>query len=366
MQAQLTAKPYHPALDILRGLAILLVVVYHNFGTVSFFRFGWLGVDLFFALSGFLITDILLKSREQKFYFRNFYMRRVLRIFPLYYLVLFVFFSLSPVLFKQKGPDTVFSYYTENSTWFWSYFQNWLLVKKGPPPVPFLSHFWSLAIEEQFYLFWPVMIFFIKKLSTIKKIIFTLIVVALITRFSVWMVYPHEVEKFYCSTFTRMDSLLMGCLLAVHLKEGKAISVRLLQTVIASFILLVVSSLVVFGNLRQDNLLFPTIGYTLTAAFFTAMIFLLLKNEDRLIGWIKLLNPLRFIGKISYGMYVFHIPIYLILSTQFSNVVTPASFSAIDKALFVSLLSVLLTVGASTISFYLVEKPILGLKKHFP
>jgi len=367
MQAQTAAKPYHPTLDILRGLAILIVVFYHNFGCVSFFRFGWLGVDLFFVLSGFLITDILLKSRDNRNYFRNFYIRRILRIFPLYYLVLLLFFSFSPILFKQKGPETVFSYYQNNSTWYWTYFQNWLMVKKGPAPVPFLSHFWSLAIEEQFYLFWPVMIFFIKKLETIKKIIVGLILVAIVTRFAVWIMYPHQVEKFYCNTFTRMDSLLMGCFLAVQLKQGKEIPLKLIKAVIACFSSLIVASLILFGNIHQDNMLFPTVGYSLTAAFFTSIVYLFLKYENKILFWIKHLGALRFAGKISYGMYVYHIPIYLILSNLLSRAfITSNTFSIIDKPLFVSMLSVLLTVVASVISFYTVERPILNLKKHFP
>jgi len=367
MQPSIAARPYYPTLDILRGLAISIVVFYHNFGSVSFFRFGWLGVDLFFVLSGFLITDILLKTRDNKFYFRNFYIRRVLRIFPLYYLVLFVFFALSPILFKQKGPDTVFSYYQNNSAWFWSYFQNWLMVKKGPPPVPFLAHFWSLAIEEQFYLFWPVLIFFAKKLESVKKIISALIIISIVTRLTVWMIYPNEVEKFYCNTFTRMDSLLMGCFLAVHLKQGKEIPLRFIKAIIVCFIALVVASLIFFGNLRQDNLLFPTFGYSIAAAFFTSLVYLILKYESNLAGWSRRLNLLRFAGKISYGMYVYHIPIYLILCNVLSKTfATSLSFSIIEQPLFVSVLSVVLTVAASVISFYAVERPILNLKKHFP
>lgn len=367
MQAQIAAKPYYPMLDILRGLAISIVVFYHNFASISFFHFGWLGVDLFFVLSGFLITDILLKSKDSKNYFRNFYIRRVLRIFPLYYLTLFLFFTLSPILFKQKGPETVFSYYQSNSTWFWSYFQNWLMVKKGPAPVPFLSHFWSLAIEEQFYLFWPVMIFFIRKLETIKKIIISLIVIAIVTRISVWMMYPHEVEKFYCNTFTRMDSLLMGCLLAVHLKQGKALPLWLIKTAIICFIGLIAGSLLLFGNLHQDNMLFPTIGYSLTAAFFTAIVYLFLKYEANISVWASHLNLLRFAGRISYGMYVYHIPIYLVLCNLLSRTIkASSSFSVTENPVFVSALSILLTVFASTVSFYALERPILSLKKHFP
>jgi peptidoglycan/LPS O-acetylase OafA/YrhL len=366
MQAPIVARPYYPTLDILRGLAISIVIFYHNFGTVSFFRFGWMGVDLFFVLSGFLITDLLLKTRDQKLYFRNFYIRRVLRIFPLYYLVLFLFFTLSPILFKEKGADSVFSYYQSNSTWFWTYFQNWLLVKKGPPPVPFLAHFWSLAIEEQFYLFWPIMIFFIRKSAMIKKLIIGLIALAIATRLAVWATYPHEVEKFYCSTFTRMDSLLMGSLLAVHLREGKEIPLKLIKIIFVSFAALIILSLSIFGNVRQDNLFFPTLGYTLAAAFFTSVVYLVLRNEALVKGWVHHLNVLRFAGKISYGMYVFHIPIYLVLCNLLSRVLTGSSQWLIGGPLLVSGLSVLLTIVASTISFYAVERPILTLKKHFP
>jgi peptidoglycan/LPS O-acetylase OafA/YrhL len=325
-----------------------------------------MGVDLFFVLSGFLITDLLLKSRETKFYFRNFYIRRVLRIFPLYYLVLLAFFIFSPILFSEKGPNTTFSYYNENKMWFWSYFQNWLMVHKGPAPVPFLSHFWSLAVEEQFYIFWPVLIFFIKNLETLKKVILVLIGLALTIRICMWIAHPHEVEVFYCNTLTRMDSLLVGCFLAVHLKQGKEISVNLIKTILLSFITLIVASLAIFGNVRQDNLLFPTIGYSISAAFFGCVLYLLIRHETYLLPWLKHLKALSFIGKISYGMYVYHIPIYLILNYLLSLTLDERSTSFLGHALVVSFLSLLLTIIASTISFYFLEKPILNLKKHFP
>jgi len=366
MHSQTAARTHYPGLDVLRGLAISIVVFYHNFGSVSFFRFGWLGVDLFFALSGFPITDLLLNSRDNKYYFRNFYIRRILRIFPIYYLVLIIFFSFSPILFSQKDPTSTFSYYNNNKVWFWSYFQNWLMVHKGPPPVPFLAHFWSLAIEEQFYLFWPLFVFFIKKLETLKKVIILLIGIAIVTRLCVWFQYPKEVEAFYCNTFTRMDSLLMGCLLAVHLIQGKAISQKVIKLVVLSFMTFILISLLFFGNIRQDNLLFPTIGYSLTAAFFCSLLYLLIKHEAYLLPWLKHLKPLSFMGKISYGMYVYHLPIYLILGYLLSGILSSYFNSSFNHALFLSALSILLTIIASTASFYLLEKPILNLKKHFP
>jgi peptidoglycan/LPS O-acetylase OafA/YrhL len=240
------------------------------------------------------------------------------------------------------------------------------MVHKGPAPVPFLSHFWSLAVEEQFYIFWPVLIFFIKNLETLKKVILVLIGLALTIRICMWIAHPHEVEVFYCNTLTRMDSLLVGCFLAVHLKQGKEISVNLIKTILLSFITLIVASLAIFGNVRQDNLLFPTIGYSISAAFFGCVLYLLIRHETYLLPWLKHLKALSFIGKISYGMYVYHIPIYLILNYLLSLTLDERSTSFLGHALVVSFLSLLLTIIASTISFYFLEKPILNLKKHFP
>src|SRR5512144_2577839 len=98
MKPTTSTRSYYPALDGLRGIAIILVICCHNFDFIPYLRFGWIGVDLFFVLSGFLITDILLQTRDDKNYLQNFYLRRILRIFPLYYGVLLLFFALAPAL----------------------------------------------------------------------------------------------------------------------------------------------------------------------------------------------------------------------------------------------------------------------------
>src|SRR6476620_3181673 len=120
---------YYPSLDGIRGLAILLVVGFHNFGYLTLFKFGWLGVDLFFVLSGYLITGILYKSLGTENYLKNFYIKRVLRIFPLYYSILFLTLFVAATFPTLK--DNL-SYYSKNQWWFWTYLQNWLFAFKMP------------------------------------------------------------------------------------------------------------------------------------------------------------------------------------------------------------------------------------------
>src|SRR5437763_217904 len=154
---------YIPQLDGLRGTAVIMVLIGHaaSFveglpyaGMVEYVRFT---VDVFFVLSGFLITGILLDAKGSNHYFRNFYVRRVLRIFPLYYGFLFVFFILAPAL-RPPTPGGPFEGWRASQGWFWSYLSNYqLLFPQWVRPYP-LSHFWTLAVEEQFYLFWPTVV----------------------------------------------------------------------------------------------------------------------------------------------------------------------------------------------------------------
>src|SRR6478735_7238859 len=163
-----TVDKHVPALDGLRGVAILVVMLFHMamvppIGRVasvwaSVTHFGGLGVDIFFVLSGFLITGILLNAREQPHYFRNFYARRALRIFPLYYAVVF----LSLVVLPRAMPWTVAKFGTVNreAVWYWFHLSNFAIARRGAFVHGVLDVSWSLAIEEQFYLIWPAIVLF--------------------------------------------------------------------------------------------------------------------------------------------------------------------------------------------------------------
>ncbi len=163
-----TASDHRPALDGVRGIAILVVFLYDclklpSGGIVNLLgrklsSAGWTGVDLFFVLSGFLITGILLDSRGQPGYFRSFFARRSLRIFPLYFTALWVTFVGVPWLAHFWSPAAPVAQrvavLSQDQVWFWTYMQNWMFAFRGIwPDVNYLNHFWSLAVEEQFYLF---------------------------------------------------------------------------------------------------------------------------------------------------------------------------------------------------------------------
>ena len=360
-QATLQADRVHyPALDGLRGLAILLVVVYHNFGFINVFFFGWLGVDLFFVLSGFLITDILLKTVGKKGYLKNFYIRRVLRIFPLYYLCLILFLIVLP----QTTIQLDVQYYVDHQVWLWTYLQNWIYTFQSPGQTNALNHLWSLAVEEQFYLLWPLAVLIIRKPGYLLLFISLVLVAVLGLRLLVWMNQISDLAYFNLYTFTRIDGLCIGCMIALlqrvksnFLERNKAIIVLCFAGLNFGFF---------FVN-RRYQFSFPYLAFAGYTTF--AMMFGLLVNEavTRQSKLINLLfnNPLlKFFGKISYGFYVFHWPVYLFLFPYLLPWISKLTNGTLVQFL-VSVVATIAAIVISWLSYQYFEKYFLKLKDKF-
>jgi len=216
------------ALDGIRGLAIILVMLVHfaivipddNIAIRSMkvmFSFGWVGVDLFFALSGFLITGILLDTRKVNNYFSAFYARRVLRIFPLYYSVLIVILAASAAL-RHRPHDLPL---VADQKLYFLYLTNWLVLWKGQWGPNILGHFWSLAVEEQFYLIWPLCVWLLNS-KRLAKVTVGASVIALLVRIF-WVAHTGISPAIAIATVTRMDTLLCGALAAILFRQAQTL-----------------------------------------------------------------------------------------------------------------------------------------------
>ena len=360
LNIEYSSKKHIPALDSVRGLAVLLIMLFHCFNYVVF-KFGWIGVDLFFVLSGFLITGILLDSKATANCYKNFIVRRILRIFPLYYFILLFCLVVVPLIWPKLFGNG-FEYYIHHQSWFWLYMQNWLYSKTGFPDNHTLVHLWSLAVEEQFYIFWPlvVRIFNTKKLFAVCLII---IIFSLIFRFYIGvkmgLIHPFQ----YMATLSRMDALITGAIIAILIRKRPAwLEKYTVPVFIISLIILGASML----YLRAVLFLRLAPVYTFIDILSGCLLIFMLSKRKFLI-----LRPLHhsvfsFLGKYSYGLYVYH----YILYNVFEYSVLPKLITVIEKKeialLGIGIVVFFISIPISMLSYNYLEKPFLKLKRFFP
>ncbi|MCA9073549.1 MAG: acyltransferase [Planctomycetaceae bacterium] len=375
-----------PALDGVRGLAVLAVVLFHGMAigrenvvdrvVASIREPLWAGVDLFFVLSGFLITGILLDTRSTAHYFRKFFARRVLRIFPLYYGVLVALFVILPFAGKlfpsirAIAEGDYFSRLWDHQIWLWTYMQNFLLPHDGDYGLPGLGHFWTLAIEEQFYLFWPFVVFFLRRRALLGTAVAICVAVCIFRPAALanGLLSEWAVRHF---TFTRIDSLLYGAIAAIVIRDERFLK-RVLSHWRGSVVLLVSvisATAYVAGHLHSEDPLVMTFVYPAFGLLFAIMILLTVVGRDDQVH-LRLLNRrwLRMLGKYSYSVYVFHWPICWALrelSNRFSLYPRVLPFESFEGVV-ITLLTLTVTLPLSFLSWHLYEQPWLSLKKHFP
>lgn len=342
---------YVPQLDSLRALAVFLVINTHWLG--GFWRFGQHGVMIFFVLSGFLITYILLDvtkhSNNKLKSIRQFVIRRALRIFPIYYLfILFFFFAGIPFM-------------KENFLWFATYTSNIKYFLLGEFPEGLFSHLWSLAVEEQFYLFWPFLILFLRT-KYITSGISLVVILGMVSRVFFY-IYGNEFfnSNFsYTLTTSYFDTLGIGALLAYYLYNN-TLDLTKMKPIKIGILALVFFSLYVtlsYTELRYARLFFMNLLFALSTASF--ILFLIAAPKENLINRLFKLDILIFVGKISYGLYLYHkvIPWLIGYSCSKLQLTTPSSLN-------LYLVSLVFLFAITIASFYLVELPLNKLKTRF-
>lgn len=368
------------ALDGLRGVAILMVLMNHLTPDIlmesrilewgkKLAQSGWIGVQLFFVLSGFLITGILLRERDKPSFFLNFYARRVLRIFPLYYLVVLALVVLAGV--RLSAGDESWQAFWDNQIWLWLHSVNIGVNVEGPEPFAFppLLHFWSLSVEEHYYLVWPAVVFLVDS-RRLGWICYILIAIAQLTRFF-GVLSSVELSPYwgmltpYC-----MDYLAMGSLLAIWTQSNANVVARARLLAFCSLfcgaMLLAIfySEKGFWVGSRTLSMLFA--GILVGVVFMATVLNATQLKPGSLMHRIVANKSLCFFGKYSYGIYVFHPFVHVMLDHYmpietyldvfgFPTLALIGHFTAITSA----------TVVLSVASWYAVESRFLELKRYF-
>ena len=355
-----------PELDGLRALAILSVFVFHARGVNAtstttlqevFFRVtevGWVGVDLFFVLSGFLITGILLDTRQEPHFFKSFFARRALRILPLYYGVLALVFVCVHAGWVAGS--------TKGEPYFWCYLQNWLRTNPEPYHVRILNHFWSLAIEEQFYLVWPILIWALPR-RAIPWMCGIAIVIAALSRALLVHGGVFDAQTVHFLTFARVDTLAIGGLLAALVRQPVALTHlrRWFWPTLGASLGGVLAVAIMTGHFRAEDEEMVWWGYLSIDLLFAATIAASVLFSFP--AWrLFLCRPkLMWIGKISYGAYVFHWPVMVLLGKVWPK----ARLGFWPNQLAWWLATLALTLVIAFVSFSLYESRFLALKNRF-
>ncbi len=362
-----TPGKHIPALDGIRGIAILLVVVFHYIccmlepGSDSFLLYirgmlglTWSGVDLFFVLSGFLITGILVDNIGAENYYKVFYLRRVCRIFPLYYLVIILFALGRRMGLAETGAG--FGWLFDGAMPLWSYalfLQNISMAEAGSFGANFLGMLWSLSVEEQFYLLFP---FLVSRVSrrTLAGVVCLFIFIPPILREGAGF---GAVSLMPC----RADTLMVGALIALGVRSGSLFEllVRNRTSVYTAFAGLLGGA----ALLTRNGGAFGCFNYTWLAFLYGTFLLIPLLHPEGLPGRLLRTGWLRKIGGLAYGIYIFHMPV-LGLMHGFILGKTPLLRTGTDALVTGAAFGV--TLAVALLSHELVEKRVLAMGRRIP
>lgn len=336
-------------------MAVFLVMLQHFAKYIAkYFYTGYYGVDLFFVISGFLVTTVLLRSNENSFKenYVHFIGRRTLRIFPIYYLTILILWLLSQTVVR------------ENLVYLLTYTFNYALISK-PLPKSAVSHFWSLSVEEQFYLFWPFFVLLLKKRTGVLFVV-TMLMIVIGYAQQVFSIFPSVNRYNYVSLLTRMAPLGLGAAGAIAANKNKLPHKLFTNTIVeCAMLLLLVITLATSYTFKLPVLGLCSLYLVIKAAFYNFSFTLFNQCLQH--------KMVMYIGTISYGIYVFHYPVLYYCNSVFDPFWANINFSFLGSfqkytwhTWIIKLpLYSLLSIGLAALSFKYIETPILKLKDRF-
>jgi peptidoglycan/LPS O-acetylase OafA/YrhL len=345
-------------------LAVLAVLSAHT--GVMLALGGWLGVDVFFVLSGFLITSLLLKEHAAtgRISLRNFYARRALRLYPAVVVLLVVGLAFYRQLGNQPGGsgESTLAGYGLTAVVVATYTMDLVFGLTGQP-VGQMSHTWSLAVEEQFYLLWPLVLLFLLRAG--RRVVVWAAVIALASLVTMWALIPPSAsgspDYAYYLPVSRFWELMVGCAVAA-LVERRQIPSWLTRTWISYVAVVTVGATLLVAAYVGSRLPYPRAGggsvmgwaIPLVVAAVAVILVHLTAGPPSRMAWLLGRRPLVWLGRRSYGVYLYHFPILVVLE----------HFVA-ERRMVVALLMLVLTLVMADASYRLVERPFLRLKRRF-
>ena len=302
---------YIPELDGLRAIACLAVMFFHLH--IPGFSLGWSGVYLFFVLSGFLITSILIDSKDKPNYFLRFYTRRSLRIFPIYYITLILALVIALIQKQNISDFPQYLLYLQNNILGW---KQWSVNFPG-----FMNHTWTLAVESQFYLVYPLLIFYLKE-NYLLILSVIVVILSFLLRILLFIVFPGNPNLLFAISPTAIDSLTIGAVLAIIIKKKyisqfeKSTNNTQLSLWAILFILIILIAIITKTGINNywspsvwGTSIVNLLTITLMSTFFAALISYIISTKT-IINTVLNLSPLNHLGKISYGLYLYHFPVF--------------------------------------------------------
>ena len=352
---------YHPELDSLRFVAFLLVFIHHaaplNHPALRFIHsFGWIGVDLFFALSAYLFVKLLAKefNHTGTLCIWKFYIRRLLRIWPVYMFFCTLMVSRSIYSGELASPWRALGLFT--------FTDNILAAFKGYNPIPYASHLWTISYEEHFYLFIPLLLFLIFN-STTKRVVVTLsalaIIFALLRAIFIWMGAPHP--AIWVLPITHFESILLGIIVGLggfDIMLARVPAYALLLTVLLSgWLITQLGSIESVGWHLMPSYLLIGLCTSLTLYLVTRI------AKSKWMQWLYY-PPFVELGKIYYGLYVYHL-VGLKVGQEIVQRSNLNGLNPINNVAIMNLVSLLATITIAGFSYRFLEKPFLRIKKRF-